>query len=485
MQADRIVWSRLHYEVLGYRDGEPAEVKYHHFIDRIHPDDLPALERHLQAAIAERTQYRVETRVLWPDGTVRWISGTGSCLYDDDGRPYRMLGVVADISDRRRADAQRLQLEEQLRQSQKMEALGQLASGVAHDFNNILTVISSLAELLAIDLPEGAPQAELIEELRATGDRGAGLTRQLLAFSRKQVVRYEVFVANEVIANMSRMLIRLLGSGVILETRLAPDLWPVRADRGQLEQVVMNLVLNARDAMPSGGWLLIETANVVLAADDGTARPHVRLTVTDNGVGMTEEVKARIFEPFFTTKEKGRGTGLGMSTVYGIVQQSRGRISLTSAPGRGTAVTIELPRAEVDAPPTEAVLPEPASRGHETVLLVEDDDPLRALGTRLLRSAGYDVIAAASGEEALVAHAVHGRAIALVLTDVVMPGISGRDLAEQLHARDPALKIVFTSGYIDDSELRHGIEQERVALLPKPYGLAELARFVRAALDRG
>ncbi len=340
------------------------------------------------------------------------------------------------------------------------------------------TVIISIAELLAIQIAPDAPHRGLVDDLKGIGEQGTGLTRQLLAFSRKQVVRHEMFVPNEVIDAMSRMLTRLLGTSVRFALDLAPNLWPVMADRGQIEQVIMNLVINARDAMPNGGSLLIKTENT-----ESDAGQFVRLTVSDTGTGMTNEVKERLFEPFFTTKEKGRGTGLGLSTVYWLVQQARGVITFDSTVGRGTTMQVDLPRAEAEPVARSGDPPSLAAWGTETLLLVEDDDVLRGLTAQLLRYAGYQVIAAANGIEALTAHEHHAEAIMLVLTDLVMPGLNGRDLAEPLLARDPGLKIVYMSGCIDDTELRRGIEQDHLPLLQKPFSAEELIRVVRSALD--
>jgi PAS domain S-box-containing protein len=485
MIADRVVWSRLHYELFGFHEDEPNELRYQHFVERIHPEDVAELERRPGDAIELRTEYHFEVRIVWPDGTVRWIYGTGRCLYDEDGRPYRMVGLVADISDRKRAEALRQTLEEQLRQSQKMEALGQLAGGVIHDFNNILTVISGIAELLSLELPPDAPQRELVAEIQATGERGVGMTRQLLAFSRRQVVHDEVFRLNEPIAQMARMLDRLLGASIRLDTQLCDELWPVRADKGQFEQVIMNLVVNARDAMPAGGRLLISTSNVELEADGpaGGARPYVRLAVADTGSGMTEAVQARLFEPFFTTKEKGKGTGLGMSTVSRIVQRAQGRITVKSAVGHGTTVYVDLPRADVELRTGVELAYEGPSRRSETVMLVEDDALLRPMTARVLQEAGYRVIAVASGMEALAAHEAHGAAISLVLTDVMMPGMNGRELAWRLQTRDARLRIAFLSGLLEAGP--SGDDGERAfAQFAKPYRADELVQFVRRLLAR-
>ncbi|MBI4951581.1 MAG: PAS domain S-box protein [Myxococcales bacterium] len=400
---------------------------------------------------------------------------------------------IRDITVRKRAEAEREQLEEQLRVSQKLEAIGSLAGGIAHDFNNLLSVILSYTSLALGTMPEGDPARLDLHEVHAAGERAAALTRQLLAFGRKQVLQPVRLDLNKVAEGLESMLRRILGEDIDYVHVLAPDLGAVRADPGQIEQVLMNLVVNARDAMPTGGELTIETANVELDEQYATHHvnvkpgPYVVLTVTDTGCGMDEATRARIFEPFFTTKPMGRGTGLGLSTAYGIVKQSGGEIWVYSEPCQGTTFKIYLPRelgavAETRARP----VPAPArAQGTETILVVEDEDALRKVARRVLDKAGYEVLLAANGEEALRVSAAHGGELQLLLTDVVMPKMSGSALARALAATRPTLKVIFMSGYTDDAMVHHGVLDAEAHFLAKPFTANELARKVREVLDLG
>ena len=381
-------------------------------------------------------------------------------------------------------------LEEQLRQSQRLEAIGSLAGGIAHDFNNLLSVILGQSEFLQRRLDAGDPALKRVEEIRKAGERASMLTRQLLAFSRKQVLIPEVLAPGAVIMDLASMLRRLIGEDVVLETIVRPDTGLVRADRGQIEQVIMNLVVNARDAMPEGGTITVEVANADLDAAYAASHPptaaghYVRLTVRDTGTGMDADTRAHVFEPFFTTKEKGKGTGLGLATVYGIVKQSGGYVWLDSEPGKGATFDIHLPRledgAQMDAAP---IGPAPSPRGTETVLLVEDEAMLRELAREVLEASGYRVLQAAGGEEALRVAGVHEGSIDLLLTDVVMPGISGRMVAERLALSRPGMKVLYTSGYTDDAVFQRGVLPEGSAFLQKPFTTVALERKVREILD--
>ena len=400
----------------------------------------------------------------------------------EDGQLVRVWGTQRDVTEQRH-------LEEQFRQSQKMEAVGQLAGGIAHDFNNLLTAILGNTQLLLRELPPGDSMHDDVEEIRKASERAASLTRQLLAYSRRQMLQPEVLDLNVVMAEMDKMLRRLIGEHIDLVAVFAPDLGRVRADPNQIEQVIVNLAVNARDAMPDGGKLTIATANVDL--DETFAQAHLgsvpgsyaMLAVTDTGVGMDATVRAHLFEPFFTTKEVGKGTGLGLATVYGIVKQSGGYISVSSAPGHGSSFKIYLPRIATPAePPAGAPKGGPAP-GSETVLVVEDEPAVLTLSRRALESQGYVVLAASDADAALRVVERHGGMIHLLLTDVVMPGLSGRELADRLSAQRPGIRVLYMSGYPGDAVVQHGTLPLGSAFLQKPFSPDGLARKVRDVLD--
>ncbi len=404
------------------------------------------------------------------------------------GKPL-LLGVARDITERMKAEKERKDLEQQLYQSQKMEAVGGLAGGIAHDFNNLLSVITSYTDFVLDKLPEDDRRHADLMEVQKASERAIGLVRQLLAFSRKQILEPRVIDLNRVVSDVEKMLRRLLGEDIELEVKLAGDLGTVLADAGQVEQVIMNLVVNARDAMPKGGNLTIETANVEIlesgAPSQAQVKPgrYVAFAVTDSGSGMDEATLARAFEPFFTTKGLGKGTGLGLSTVYGIIKQSEGEVQVKSQPGAGTTFTVYLPRrdAALSQPPLK---PQSAAKsGHETVLIVEDEDGIRALTERILRNAGYTVLAAENGGEALALFEKHAGKVDLLVTDVVMPQMSGREIAERLGRAQPGLKVLYMSGYTDEIIDRHGVLEAGMRLIGKPFAAADMARKVRAVLD--
>jgi PAS domain S-box-containing protein len=412
------------------------------------------------------------------DGTLFPVEVNFNCIRLDC---EYMVAVVRDVTERRR-------LEEQLRQAQKMEAVGQLAGGVAHDFNNLLTVISGYCELLLASLPPSDPWREQLAAIRDAGERAAGLTGQLLAFSRKAIVAPKILDLNDVVDSVGKMLRRLIGEDVVLVTALAPSLDRVKADPGQVEQVIINLAVNARDAMPRGGRLTIETANRKVPEEDGrdSVLPpgrYVRLAVSDTGHGMTDELKAKIFEPFFTTKEPGKGTGLGLATVYGIVKTYGGHIAVDSQVGAGTTFTVLLPAEEAAANRSFDEVLRVAPRGTETVLLVEDDNVVRRLAQIALEAQGYTVLEAADSTAAVQVAEGHAGPVHLLLTDVVMPGLGGRDLADEVRARWPGVKVLYVSGYTDDAVVRHGVREATDAFLQKPFTPLVLARKVRAVLD--
>ncbi len=617
LATNAVIWSDTHYKLFGYTAGERFPIEYHHFADRVHPDDLQAVEQAIRTAMEQRTTYKCEHRLLLPDGIVRWILGTGEFQYDSDGRPVRMLGIVSDITDRKqaeealiaseararavinsspvpmalidhaqritflnlaftrtfgyvlgdiptladwwakaypdlayrqwvaenwqaeltrsdqtgtafavmdltirckdrtdrfveanaapladtfagthlvvlhditerkRADTDRRTLEDQLRQAQKMEAVGRLAGGVAHDFNNLLTVINCHSEIALSETEPGDPLREPMAAIRDAGERAANLTQQLLAFSRRAIVALRVLDLNEVVASTTKMLRRLISEDIAFATVLCPTPCRVRIDPGQIEQVIMNLAVNARDAMPNGGRLTIETNHheVFRATPDCPPGRYVRLTVTDTGTGMSEDEKARIFEPFFTTKEVGMGTGLGLATVYGIVKQARGHIRVESTIAKGTTFEVMFPEAEssVTDRPSDSIRFSP--RGAETILLAEDEDAVRKVTRLGLEMQGYMVIETGTVAEAIATAASYPGPIQLLVTDVIMPELGGRELADAIRANRPDIRVLYVSGYTSDALVRHGVEQGVDSFLQKPFTPLTLARKVRMVLD--
>ncbi|HEV8608972.1 MAG TPA: PAS domain S-box protein [Thermoanaerobaculia bacterium] len=426
-----------------------------------------------------RTLELLQVRIQRRDGTIVPAEVTASVV-EIGGKPF-VVGLLRDVSERNA-------MAEQLRMAQKMDAVGQLAGGVAHDFNNLLTAILGYSQLLAADLHGQPDQLSAIEEIRKAGERAAGLTRQLLAFSRKQILEPKVLDVNDIVRHIQEMLSRLIGEDIQIVMNLDSALGSVRADAGQIEQVIMNLAVNARDAMPRGGQLSLETANVEL--DESYTQthvpvqpgPYVLLAVSDSGVGMDEATRERIFEPFFTTKEKGHGTGLGLSTVYGIVKQSGGYIWVYTEPARGTTFKVYLPRVQVSAEalvaPEAAALP---SVGNETILLVEDEESVRVLARRTLEARGYRVLDAADGGDAV--EIARTWSVDLLLTDMVLPGMGGSEIAARIHEIHPRTKVLYTSGYTDDVIVRGGLMERGAAFLEKPFTPSVLARKVREVLD--
>jgi len=423
----------------------------------------------------------VDVRWKRKDGKIIQVRLSGRGIFNENGEVESFEMIAEDVTERRA-------LEEQLRQSQKMEAVGRLAGGVAHDFNNLLTVIKGYSELMLDQVKEGDPLRNEVEEVKKAADRAAALTRQLLAFSRKQVLAPKVLDLNQVVTTMERLLRRLLGEDVHLHTQLASDLGRVKADPGQTEQVVMNLAVNARDAMPIGGKLTISTANAFLkdqGRSEHTIPPgaYVVLSVTDTGIGMDAETRSRIFEPFFTTKEPGKGTGLGLSTVYGIVKQSGAYISVNSEPGMGASFDIYFPRVDEAVDASSEVAAGQNRRGYETILLVEDEDGVRALTRQILQKHGYTVLETSHGGEALLACENHKQPIHLLLTDVVLSQMSGRELAQRLSPIRPEMKVLYMSGYSEDAIVQHGVLDSGTSFLQKPFNTETLITKVRAILD--
>jgi PAS domain S-box-containing protein len=470
-------------ELTGYAPADLVGNLAVSFAELIHPEDRQAVWEQVQAAVAERRPYQLSYRLRTAAGTERRVWEQGRAVYGRDGQALALEGFVTDIPERKA-------LEEQFRQAQKMEAVGRLAGGVAHDFNNLLTVIMGRSHLLKMRLGGGHPGQKDAELIHETAERAAALTRQLLAFSRKQVLQLRPLDLNGVVGDLAGMLRRMIGEDIELTIVPGPALGRVSADPVQVEQILMNLAVNARDAMPEGGRLTIETANVTL--DEAFARSHpgaragayVMVAVTDTGVGMDAETQARIFEPFFTTKEKGKGTGLGLSTVYGIVKQHEGYIAVESAPGRGAVFRIYFPRlveAEVEAGQPEN--PAAPAGGSETILLVEDEAAVRSLAQDILERAGYAVLPVATPGEALDAAARHPGPIALLLTDVVMPRMSGRALAAEIERMRPGTRVLYMSGYTDETLGRHGVLGPGLAILTKPFTPLSLVEKVREVLD--
>jgi len=446
----------------------------------------PEKQREYQTVFREEQdgKYLVgfETQRMRKDGSRVEIRISTAPIQNAGGEVVGFLGLIADITEEK-------QMEAQFHQAQKMEAVGQLAGGVAHDFNNLLTIIQGYSSLLLQKLPVEDKNRRFVQEIHRAGERSESLTQQLLVFSRKQVVTPKVLDLNAVAADADKMLRRLIGEDVRLTTTVWPHEIRVRADQGQLEQVLMNLAVNARDAMPQGGVLTIETSELELA--DEYARVHAdvpagfyaRLTVTDTGSGMTPEVRAKIFEPFFSTKGPGKGTGLGLAVVHGIVKQSGGQIEVESKPGVGTSFTIYLPR--VDQPIQHKLVSgeQPVPRGSETILLVEDEDRVRELTREILTDCGYTVVEAADGNAAIRTAQQHAGPIPLLVTDVVMPGMGGRIVAERVRLIHPEARVLYVSGYTDDAVVRHGILLDEVAFLQKPFTPQSLAFKVRELLD--
>ena len=437
---------------------------------------------------APETPFILVTGSLDEETAVSYLKA-GASDYILKDRLVRLGPAILDALTRARQRRSLKQLEEQLLQAQKMEAVGQLAGGVAHDFNNILTAIVGYTDLLAAELAPDARQHEDLEEIRKAARRAAALTRQLLSFSRKQVLEPRIVDVNGVVMNLDKMLRSLISENIEFTMQLAEDLDAARVDPNQLEQVIMNLAINARDAMPDGGRLTIETANAELDADYAAKHvsvipgDYVMLAVTDTGCGMSAETKARIFEPFFTTKPAGRGTGLGLSTVYGIVKQSGGNIWLYSELAKGTTFKVYLPA--IDSLPEDIgkVAPaEPTARGAGTVLVVEDDEQLRRLTHRALANAGYVVLEADRGRTALEVARRHAGTIDLLLTDIVMPDTNGRKLAETLRAARPGMRVLYMSGYPDRAIVSHGMLAPTDAYLSKPFTTEAIARKVREVL---
>lgn len=476
--SDTLVWDAQMYGIYGVSEGSFGGA-YDAWQRCIHPDDRAEIDAKIAAAIAGPRDFHAEFRIFTPDGEVRHIESHALVRRSDDGAAVRLIGVNCDITGR-------MDLEDQLRQSQKMEAVGQLAGGIAHDFNNLLTAINGYSALTLRKMNEGDPLRDNIQEIKNAGERAAALTDQLLTFSRKQVLQPAALSLNTAISGLENMLGRIIRESVTVRTVLDPELGNIKADPGQIEQVIMNLAVNARDAMPAGGTLTIETKNVFLDEDYAVQHiniargSYVRMTVTDNGEGMDERTRQRIFEPFFTTKEQGKGTGLGLSTVHGIVQQAGGHIMVYSEPGHGTTFKIYLPRIdEVVQTPNRTGDADGNFAGTETILLVEDEEIVRNLVGVILADSGYTILVADSGKSALSICESYAGPIHILLTDVIMPGMGGSELRDRVTGLRPEIKVLFMSGYTDDAITHGGVLDSDAAFIEKPFTPDSLSRKIR------
>ncbi|MBN2445468.1 MAG: PAS domain S-box protein, partial [Phycisphaerae bacterium] len=482
-------------ETTGYAPEDLINNRRLSFNDLIIEEQRERLWEFWQQQLSKREPVQVEYTINAGDGTTRWLWEQGRGVFGDDGELLALEGFICDITDRKQAEIEREKLETQLRHSQKMEAVGQLAGGVAHDFNNILTAIFGNVELAIAELESHYPAASGIldgmHQIERSAKRASTLARQLLAFSRRQVVRPEVLDLNATLSDLEKMLNRLITEDIHLELILDADPATVRTDPGQLEQVVMNLVVNARDAMPSGGTLAIETSNVYLDESyaatrlDAQVGEHVLLSVSDTGAGMDATTLERVFEPFFTTKPMGQGTGLGLSTAYGIVKQARGHIAAYSEAGRGTTFRVYLPLEHGQAPaPSVARVRQTAPVGTETIIICEDDVAVRKLTVHVLEDAGYKVLESGKAEEALRIATDYDGPIHMLLTDVIMPDMNGRKLADTLCAIRPEARTLFVSGYTANVIVHHGVLDSGVDFMEKPYSRQQLLQRVREILDR-
>jgi PAS domain S-box-containing protein len=480
-------WSEEARRLYGRRPDESGAAM-EKYLEHVHPDDRPLLNKVLAESRRTGRPFVCDHRVKLPDGTVRSIHSRGEVFANERGEPVKMFGTVQDITEAKTAEESLRRSEAQLRQSQKMEAIGRLSGGVAHDFNNLLTVINGYGSLTMLQVAETDPIRKNIKEILNAAERATALTGQLLAFSRKQVVQPRVLNLNEVVRGMEKMLRRLIGEDVELSTNFEAGLRQVNADPGQIEQVIMNLAVNARDAMPLGGKLTIRTGNA--AVDQSStfhnrtleAGDYVMLAVSDDGVGMSEEVQSHLFEPFFTTKGLGKGTGLGLATCYGIICHAGGDIRVYSELNSGTTFKIYLPSTDAVPETPASAHSEQMPAGRETVLVVEDDPGVRDLAVTVLRKCGYQVQTSHDAFEALEAIKRNPQ-FDLVITDVIMPRMSGKDLRDQIKAHHPRTEVLLMSGYTDDALAHHGVLDDGLFFLEKPFSPAKLARKVRQVLD--
>lgn len=479
--ANQLSWSDEVYRIFEEKP-QSFGVTYEAFLDHVHPDDRKLVADAYEHSVATHAPYSIEHRLCPFPGGVKYVHERGETFYDDEGRPVRSIGTVQDITARK-------ELETQLRQTQKIDALGRLAGGVAHDFNNLLMVIMGMTELSLSKVGEVSPIRPMLQEVLQTSERAAELTRQLLIYSRHKVDSPQIVDLNRLVSGVEKMLRRLIGEDVSLHIHLSEGLGPVMVDPGQFEQVVVNLALNARDAMPTGGSLSLETSELEpgpefkrIWAELPEAEGYLQLLVSDTGSGIAEEHLGKIFEPFYTTKPVGQGTGLGLSVVQGVVQQAGGGVRIESSPGHGARVYIVLPRSHES--PTVKIKASPAiAAGDATILLVEDDSGVRTTIQASLVAAGYRVLVASDGDQAINLSAGYSGRIDLLVSDVVMPGMRGPQVAEQLRHQRPELKILYISGYPDDALVRRGVQTAHASLLAKPFSSAEFTHKISEILS--
>ncbi len=471
----------IHETILGYK---PSDLKGKEILEIVHPEDRDAVKETLLSLKSEMTREGFEFRFIHAEERLIWVETFGSFLLDEEASfADESFIVIAsrDITERK-------SLEESLRQSQKMEAVGLLAGGIAHDFNNLLTVINGYTDIMLSKIDKDDALFKYLQQVKKSGKRASGLTRQLLAFSRKQILEPEVININDLIFDMGKMLRRLVREDIDMVTKCDPDLKPVQADPGQIEQVILNLVVNASDAMLSGGKLTIETRNTyfdeynVKKKSVPKAGEYVMMAVTDTGIGIDKETRERIFEPFFTTKEKGKGTGLGLATVYGIIKQSQGNILVYSEPGRGTTFKVYLPVTESSDNKKKQTKPEEEYTGKETILIIEDDDAVRTMAKEGLSDLGYNVYDVPDGSDGLELVKQNHKTFDLLLTDVVMPNMSGREIAEKVVSYIPDIKVLYMSGYTDNAIVHHGVLEKGINFIQKPFTIVTLAKKIRQAL---
>ncbi|MCC6751132.1 MAG: PAS domain S-box protein [Deltaproteobacteria bacterium] len=488
--ADRMFWSDEIYPLMGLEPGSIVP-SVQSWVDRVHPDDRPSVAAQVMETIQRRQNLDFEFRLVRPNGEVRWIRAVGNISFDSHGDPLRIFGLQMDVTAQKESERARLEAEDRAHSAQRLEALGRLAGGVAHDFNNLLTGILAAAGLALQESDHPGQARQDLQTIIDAAKRASGLTRQLLAFGRQRPHHPEAVDLLAHLTELEPMLQRLVGEEITLELHHEAHLPAAFIDPGRLDQMILNLVLNARDASPRGGRVMVRTARTAsdpsLPGPDGApaGERFVSVQVQDNGVGMDRETLSRAFEPFFTTKESSRGTGLGLATVHGLAEASGGAVRARSEPGRGSTFELLLPVAGGAVPMKKVEAPREREAGQGTVLVVEDNALIRRLAERILGGAGYAVLSAASGTEALARLTEHARPVELLLCDVVMPGLSGPEVAEQVLARYPEVPVLFMSGYADDVLHRHGVALENAPLLNKPFTPAELLEAVAARRKAG